>query len=66
MPDEIDPKLVDKRVSQRYLKKGRIEEKEYERYLKSLPDLADRAVPVESDLEATEPPDEVDEAEPAV
>ncbi len=51
MADEIERKLIDKRVAQRYLRKGRVDEKEYDRYLKSLPDLADQAVPVESDLD---------------
>ncbi len=51
MPDDLDRKLIDKRVAQRYLKKGRLDEKEYDRYLKSLPDLAEQAVPVESDLD---------------
>ncbi len=51
MPDEIETKLIDKRVAQRYLRKGRLDEKDYDRYLKSLPDLADQAVPVESDLD---------------
>lgn len=51
MPDDIDRKLVDKRVVQRYLKKGRLDEKDYDKHLKSLPDLADQAVPIESDLD---------------
>ena len=51
MPDDIDRKLVDKRVVERYLERGRLDEKEYEKHLKSLPDLADRAVPVESNLD---------------
>jgi hypothetical protein len=53
MADEIDRKLLDRRVAQRYLKKGVLDEKEYEKYLKGLPDLAEQAVPVESDLEAS-------------
>lgn len=51
MPDDIETKLIDKRVVQRYLRKGRVDEKDYDRYLKSLPDLAEQAVPVESDLD---------------
>jgi hypothetical protein len=61
MPDEIERKLIDKRVAHRYIKKGRLDEKEYEKHLKSLPDLADRAVPIESDLDE-DFDDEVDEA----
>jgi thiamine-phosphate pyrophosphorylase len=40
MADDIDRKLADKRVVQRYLKKGQLDGKEYEKHLKSLPDLA--------------------------
>ena len=48
---DIETKLLDKRVSSRYLKKGKLDEKEYERLQKALPDLADQAVPVESEFE---------------
>ncbi len=65
MPDEIDRKLIDKRVVQRYLEKGRLEDKEYEKYMKSLPDLAEQAVPIESAFDADlddEPEDESSQA----
>jgi hypothetical protein len=61
MPEDIDRKLADKRVAHRYIAKGRLDEKEYEKHLKSLPDLADQAVPIESALDD----DFVDEAESA-
>ena len=51
MSDEIDHKLIDKRVVQRYIRRGRLDEKDYERHLKSLPDLLDQAVPVVSSLD---------------
>ncbi len=51
MPDNTDPKLFDKRVAQRYVRKGLLDEKEWEKHLKSLPDLAGQAMPVESDLD---------------
>ena len=51
MPDDTERKLLDKRVAQRYIKKGRLDEKEWEKHLKTLPDLAAQAVPVESDLD---------------
>jgi hypothetical protein len=60
MPEDIDLKLIDKRVVQRYLRKGRVDEKEYDKHLKALPDLADQAVPIESDLDADDL-DELDE-----
>lgn len=62
MPD-FENKLVDKRVAHRYVKKGIVDEKEYEKYLKSLPDQAEAALPVEASMEHVEPDeDEADEA----
>lgn len=51
MPGPIETKLVDKRIVQRYIAKGRVDEKEYEAYIKALPDLSDQAVPVVSDMD---------------
>lgn len=42
---------TDKRVVLRYIKKGVVDEKEYEQALKKLPDLADQALPIESAVE---------------
>jgi hypothetical protein len=54
MPDTIDNKIIDKRVARRYVRKGVLDEKDFEKYLKSLPDVADQAVPVESEVEHVE------------
>jgi len=54
MTDTFENKLIDKRVARRYVRKGLLDEKDYERYLKSLPDVADQAVPVESEVEHVE------------
>ena len=56
MADAIDPKLLDNRVVQRYLQKGRLDEKEYQRHLESLPDLADEAEEIESEFQPTSAP----------
>jgi len=48
-----DPKLFDKRVSARNIKKGVLDPKEFERHMKTLPDLADQAVPIEATMEPT-------------
>jgi hypothetical protein len=37
----------DKRTIERHIKLGVVEEKEHEKFLKSLPDVADKAMPVE-------------------
>lgn len=54
MSDPFENRLVDKRVVHRYVKKGIVDEKEFEQHLKKLPDLADQAVAVESELEPEE------------
>jgi hypothetical protein len=54
MPDSIDPKHVDKRTAERYLREGLLDEKAYERHLKSLPDAADKAQPVQTTMAETE------------
>jgi hypothetical protein len=58
MTDTFDNKLVDKRVVHRYVKKGLVDEKEFEQHVKRLPDLADQAVAVESEIEPGEGDDE--------
>jgi hypothetical protein len=54
MADSIENKLVDRRVVQRYMQKGLLDEKAYEQYLKKLPDVSEQAVPVESEIEHVE------------
>lgn len=51
MTDSLDPKMLDKRVAHRYIKKGLLAEKEFEKHLKSLPDLAEKSAPVEATIE---------------
>ena len=47
----IDPKHADKRTVERYIRLGVVDEKEYEKHLKALPDLAENALPVEALLD---------------
>jgi len=58
MAETLENKLIDQRVAQRYIRKGQLDAKEYERYLKSLPDVANQAVPVESEVEHVETGDD--------
>jgi hypothetical protein len=58
MADTLENRLIDKRVVQRYVKKGVVDEKDLEQHLKKLPDLADQAVAVESEIEPGEGADE--------
>ncbi|BDG09768.1 hypothetical protein [Anaeromyxobacter paludicola] len=59
---EYENKLVDKRVVARYIKKGVVDEKDYEQLLKKLPDLADQAVPVEAAMDLDDFDDEEEES----
>jgi hypothetical protein len=63
MADTIDRKLLDKRVAHRYVRKGLLDEKDWEKHLKTLPDVAAQAVPVESDLDHDDFEDDEDEVE---
>jgi len=54
MADTLDPKHLDKRTAERYLRSGQLDEKAYEGHIKSLPDVAEKAVPVETAMEGEE------------
>jgi len=43
------------------VKKGIVDEKDYERHVKGLPDLADKAAPVEASIEGDDLDDDGDE-----
>jgi len=68
--DEVkNPRLFDRRVVERNIKKGLITRKDYEKYLKSLEDMAGNiASPDERVEEAPEPieDDEPEETTPAL
>jgi len=51
MADPHENKTIDKRVVHRYVRKGIVDEKDYEKHIKSLPDLAEKAAPVEASIE---------------
>ena len=48
MANPTDPKYLDKRTVERYLRSGTLDEKTYQRHIETLPDLADKSVPVET------------------
>jgi hypothetical protein len=48
MANTTDPKYLDKRTAERYLRSGELDEKAYQRHIESLPDVAEKAVPVET------------------
>jgi hypothetical protein len=51
MADTVDPKFLDKRTAERYLRSGQLDDKAYERHLKSLPDVSDKAATVETAID---------------
>ncbi len=63
MADPIETRLIDKRVAHRYVRKGILDDKEYEKYMKSLPDLTDQALTVEASMEGEELDEEPEEDE---
>ncbi len=60
MADALDPKLVDKRTAERYLREGILDAKAYERLLKSLPDVAEKAQAVQTSMAED---DEIEDSE---
>jgi hypothetical protein len=61
MAEPLDPKFVDKRTASRYLTQGDLDEKAWERYLKSLPDVSEKAAPVETVVAETDEEPEGDQ-----
>ena len=60
---ELENKFVDRRTVTRYLRKGIVDEKDFEKYLKALPDLADQAVPIEAAMEGEDDFEDDDDEE---
>ena len=48
MAEPLDPKNIDKRTAARYLAQGELDDKAWDRYLKSLPDVSEKAGQVET------------------
>lgn len=48
MADVPNPKHLDKRTLERYLRGGQLDETVYQDHLKNLPDVADKGTPVET------------------
>jgi hypothetical protein len=50
MSDDLAPNLLDKRTIERNLRTGKVEDKQWEKHLKSLVDVSEKAVAVESNM----------------
>lgn len=51
MADTIDPRFIDKRTAERYIRMGLLDEKVWEKHLKSLADLEDKSATVETAID---------------
>jgi nitrogen regulatory protein PII-like uncharacterized protein len=60
---EFENKVIDRRTVARYLRKGIVDERDFEKYLKALPDLADQAVPIEAAMEGEDDFEDDDDEE---
>jgi hypothetical protein len=54
MAEDIDLKEVDRRLVARMVRKGDVSEREVEKALKQLPDVAEKAAPVDTKLDTDE------------
>ena len=45
---DLNPRHLDKRTAERYMRLGLLDEKSFEKHLKSLPDLTDKSLPVDT------------------
>jgi len=61
MAETFENRQIDKRVVQRYLRKGVVDEREYAAFLKALPDLEEHALPLDAALDGDYLDDEDDE-----
>ena len=63
MAEPLDPKNLDKRTAARYLAQGEVDDKAWDRYLKSLPDVTEKAAQVETVMADTDDflDDDIDE-----
>jgi hypothetical protein len=48
---EIEIKQLDKRVAQRYVRKGILDERDWEKHLRALPDLEEQALPLDAAMD---------------
>lgn len=54
MADTLDPKYLDKRTAERYLRSGQLDEGTYKRHIEELPDVAEKSATVETAMDGEE------------
>ena len=60
MADTVDSKQLDKRTAARYRESGLLDEKAWDKHLKSLPDLAEESLTVDTRMSSDPDDDEED------
>lgn len=63
MADPIDPRLLDKRTAERYIKMGLLDEKVWEKHLKSLDDITEKGATIETSMAGEDLDDDMDDDE---
>lgn len=63
MADVLDPKNADKRTAARYIQMGLLDEKGYEKHVKGLPDVADKAAPIDTVMDDFDDEDDLEDEE---
>lgn len=63
MADTLNPKHLDKRTAERYVRSGQLDEKALERHLTDLPDVADKATTVETAMDGEDFDDDLEDEE---
>ncbi|OJH41155.1 hypothetical protein [Cystobacter ferrugineus] len=61
MADTMDPKHLDKRTFERYLRSGQLDEAAYKRHIEGLPDVAEKSVPVETLMQDEDLDDDIED-----
>lgn len=60
MADILEPQNADKRTWERYVRQGLLDEKAYEKHVKSLPDVAEKGASISTVMEEDQFDDQFD------
>jgi hypothetical protein len=63
MADAMDPKHLDKRTAERYLRSGQLDEAAYKQHIETLPDVTEKSVPVDTLMQDEDFDDDEDDFE---
>ncbi len=63
MTDPLDPKNVDKRTYERYVRSGQLDEKAYDKHVKGLPDVTEKSVSVSTTMADAEMDDDLEDSQ---